>query len=119
VVSVNAGVRQGLQHRFHLIDDAVTGPQVVVDAADATGRDRCGGGSFLKDFMGMSVVSVVYNPATEEFFDASAGGGARLNGAPIQVSAPTRFGCGFTCSLTISPTSCARRRYHGRWRAGR
>jgi myo-inositol-1(or 4)-monophosphatase len=39
------------------------------------------------------VVGVVYNPATEEFFDAIAGGGACLNGEPIRVSAqPTLEG---------------------------
>ena len=33
------------------------------------------------------VVGAVYNPATAEFFEAVAGGGARLNGEPIRVSA--------------------------------
>lgn len=32
------------------------------------------------------VLAAIYNPATEEFFDAVAGGGARLNGKPIQAS---------------------------------
>lgn len=32
---------------------------------------------------GISVVGVVYNPITDEMFEAKKGGGARLNGAPI------------------------------------
>jgi myo-inositol-1(or 4)-monophosphatase len=36
---------------------------------------------------GRPLLGAVYNPATDEFFDAVAGGGARLNGAPIQASA--------------------------------
>ncbi len=35
---------------------------------------------------GRPVVGMVYNPMTKEFFEASAGQGARLNGKPIQVS---------------------------------
>jgi myo-inositol-1(or 4)-monophosphatase len=35
---------------------------------------------------GRSVVGVVYNPITEEFFSAREHGGARLNGEPIHVS---------------------------------
>lgn len=35
---------------------------------------------------GKSIAGVVFNPATDEFFEAVAGGGARLNGAPIRVS---------------------------------
>lgn len=35
---------------------------------------------------GQVTASVVYNPVTEEFFEAHRGGGARLNGAPISVS---------------------------------
>ena len=36
---------------------------------------------------GRAVVGVVFNPATEELFEAVEGGGARLNGATIQASA--------------------------------
>ena len=36
---------------------------------------------------GRPVAGVVFNPATDEFFDGEAGRGARLNGAPIRVSA--------------------------------
>lgn len=32
---------------------------------------------------GLPVVAAVYNPATEEFYEARRGGGARLNGEPI------------------------------------
>ncbi|GAK44995.1 inositol-phosphate phosphatase [Tepidicaulis marinus] len=36
---------------------------------------------------GRPVLGAVFNPAMDEFFEAVSGGGARLNGAPIQVSA--------------------------------
>ena len=35
---------------------------------------------------GRPILAAVYNPASDEFFEASAGGGARLNGAAIRVS---------------------------------
>ncbi len=35
---------------------------------------------------GVPVAAAVYNPATDELFDAIAGGGARLNGDPIRAS---------------------------------
>ena len=38
---------------------------------------------------GRAVAGVVFNPATDEFFEAEAGRGARLNGAPIRVSDQT------------------------------
>lgn len=38
---------------------------------------------------GRPVAACVYNPASGEFFDAALGGGARLNGHPIQVGACT------------------------------
>ena len=37
------------------------------------------------------VAAAVYNPAKEEFFEAFQGGGARLNGNPIQVSSKIDF----------------------------
>ncbi len=38
--------------------------------------------------------AVIFNPATDEFFEAGAGAGARLNGRPIQVSTAERIeGC--------------------------
>jgi myo-inositol-1(or 4)-monophosphatase len=40
---------------------------------------------------GRPLAAAVYNPATEEFYDALLGGGARLNGNPIHVSAATNF----------------------------
>lgn len=36
---------------------------------------------------GRPIAAVVFNPATDEFFDAIKGGGARLNGRPIRVGA--------------------------------
>jgi len=36
---------------------------------------------------GRPVLGAVFNPATDEFFEAEAGRGARLNGAPIRISA--------------------------------
>jgi myo-inositol-1(or 4)-monophosphatase len=35
---------------------------------------------------GVPVAAAVFNPATDEFFEALAGGGARCNGAPISVT---------------------------------
>ncbi|PJI39115.1 3'(2'),5'-bisphosphate nucleotidase CysQ [Ferrovibrio sp.] len=35
---------------------------------------------------GAPVISAIYNPASEEMFEATAGGGAKLNGKPIQAS---------------------------------
>ena len=35
---------------------------------------------------GVPVAAAVFNPATDEFFEARAGGGARLNGRPIRAS---------------------------------
>ncbi len=40
---------------------------------------------------GRPVIAVVYNPATEELFEAAAGGGASLNGGPIKVSGQLEF----------------------------
>ena len=36
---------------------------------------------------GAPVAAAVFNPETDEFFEATVGGGARLNGAPIRVAA--------------------------------
>ncbi len=35
---------------------------------------------------GLPTAAAVFNPATDEFFEASAGGGARVNGRPLQAS---------------------------------
>ena len=40
---------------------------------------------------GRPTAGVVFNPATDEFFDAVAGGGAWLNGEPISVTESTSF----------------------------
>lgn len=40
---------------------------------------------------GRPVVAAVYNPATDELFDAVAGGGARLNGEPMSVTHQPEF----------------------------
>ena len=40
---------------------------------------------------GRPVAAAVYNPAKEEFYDAILGGGARLNGEPITVTAKPDF----------------------------
>jgi myo-inositol-1(or 4)-monophosphatase len=39
---------------------------------------------------GRALAGAVYNPATDEFFEARAGAGARLNGRPLAVSAGGR-----------------------------
>ena len=40
---------------------------------------------------GRPLAGAVYNPATEELYEAVLGGGARLNGTPIQVSTASNF----------------------------
>lgn len=40
---------------------------------------------------GKPVSAAAFNPATDEFFEASLGGGARLNGEPIQVGGKADF----------------------------
>jgi len=43
---------------------------------------------------GMPIAAVVFNPVKDELFDAAVGQGARLNGAPIQVSSRNELeGC--------------------------
>jgi myo-inositol-1(or 4)-monophosphatase len=37
---------------------------------------------------GRSLAACVFNPATDELFEATAGGGARLNGAPLRMTEP-------------------------------
>ncbi len=52
---------------------------------------------------GRPIAAAVFNPAKTEMFEATWGGGARLNGAPIKVSAvadPARF------SLLVSRSEC-------------
>ncbi len=62
----------------------------VVDPIDGTraflkGRDEFTVAVALVED-GRPVLGAVYNPAREEFFEATSGGGARLNGAPIRVA---------------------------------
>jgi myo-inositol-1(or 4)-monophosphatase len=40
---------------------------------------------------GRPVAAVVFNPATDEFFEAVIGGGARLNGAPLAIGERTEL----------------------------
>ncbi len=40
---------------------------------------------------GRPIAGVVFNPATDEFFEATRGGGARLNGVPIKPSGETEL----------------------------
>ncbi len=62
----------------------------VVDPIDGTraymrgGADWCVGLALVED--GAAVAGVVYAPVQDELYDAAAGAGARLNGAPIGVS---------------------------------
>jgi myo-inositol-1(or 4)-monophosphatase len=64
--------------------------QWVIDPLDGTTNFSHGLDLFAVSIAfclgGVPQVGVVYNPATDEFFEASAGQGARLNGRPIRVS---------------------------------
>lgn len=62
----------------------------IIDPIDGTrdfihgGSDWCIAAALVED--GRPTVAAVYRPAREEFFAAVAGGGARLNAAPLAVS---------------------------------
>lgn len=62
----------------------------VIDPIDGTKAFLRGDPEFticaalLQD--GQPISAAVFNPATDEFFEATAGGGAKLNGAPIRAS---------------------------------
>jgi myo-inositol-1(or 4)-monophosphatase len=66
------------------------GSQWVIDPIDGTRAFIAGKpefticGALLQD--GAPVLAAIYNPASEEFFAATAGGGATLNGRAIQAS---------------------------------
>ncbi|MEJ0023779.1 MAG: 3'(2'),5'-bisphosphate nucleotidase CysQ [Alphaproteobacteria bacterium] len=65
----------------------------IVDPLDGTtsfikGRPEFGVAVALA-YAGVAVAGIVYNPITEELFEASLGDGARLNGAPMKTSAAT------------------------------
>ncbi|MSP67372.1 MAG: 3'(2'),5'-bisphosphate nucleotidase CysQ [Alphaproteobacteria bacterium] len=67
-----------------------TAPRVwVVDPIDGTRAFACGipefaiAAALVED--GQAVAGAVYNPATDELFEATLGGGARLNGRTIRV----------------------------------
>jgi len=70
----------------------------VVDPIDGTRAFAQGKPHFVISVAlvaeGRPVLAALFNPATEEFFEAVSGGGARLNDAPIRVSDCTRIeGC--------------------------
>ncbi len=70
----------------------------VVDPIDGTRAFLAGKPHFTicvaLVFKGQPVSAAVFNPATDEFFEAVAGGGARLNGDTIAPSARTEIaGC--------------------------
>ena len=62
----------------------------VVDPIDGTNAFLAGRPEFTISAAlvanGITVAAALFNPATDEMFEALAGGGARLNGEPIQVS---------------------------------
>jgi myo-inositol-1(or 4)-monophosphatase len=64
--------------------------QWIIDPLDGTTNYSHGLDQFAVSIAfyveGIPRVGVVFNPATEEFFEAAAGQGARLNGRPIRVS---------------------------------
>ncbi len=61
----------------------------VVDPIDGTRAFAKGKPHFVHSVAlvedGVPVLGVLFNPATDEFFEAAAGGGATLNGVPIAV----------------------------------
>lgn len=70
----------------------------VVDPIDGTRAFARGDPHFVVSVAlvteGRPTLAVLFNPATDEFFEAVAGGGARLNDAPIHVSNCSRIeGC--------------------------
>ncbi len=62
----------------------------VVDPIDGTNAFLAGRAEFTISAAlvvdGAPVTAALFNPATDEMFEALAGGGARLNGAPIRVT---------------------------------
>ena len=64
----------------------------VVDPIDGTNAFLAGRPEFAVSAAlvmdGAPVAAALFNPATDEMFEALAGGGARLNGAPLQVTDP-------------------------------
>ncbi len=65
----------------------------IVDPIDGTNAFLAGRPEFAVSAAlvvdGAPVAAALYNPATDEMFEAYAGGGARLNGAPMSLSHAT------------------------------
>jgi myo-inositol-1(or 4)-monophosphatase len=68
----------------------------VVDPIDGTNSFVAGIGEFVVSVGlvedGIPIAAAVYNPVTEELYQALHGGGARRNGVPIRVAAPVPRG---------------------------
>ncbi|HMM13306.1 MAG TPA: 3'(2'),5'-bisphosphate nucleotidase CysQ [Parvibaculum sp.] len=78
----------------------------VVDPIDGTRAFAKGKPHFVISVAlvenGAPVLGALFNPATDEFFEASAGGGARLNGASIHVTDRASIaGCRMASHLTL------------------
>ncbi len=62
----------------------------IVDPIDGTNAFLAGRPEFAVSaaliVAGVPVAAALFNPATDEMFEACAGGGARLNGAPLKVT---------------------------------
>ena len=74
---------------------AASGPLWIVDPLDGT-RSFAHGYPFVCVSIGLELngeisLGVVYDPIREELFEATRGGGARLNGQPISVSCCDRL----------------------------
>lgn len=71
--------------------DGTSGVRWVIDPVDGTTNFIYGfpayAVSIAAEFEGETLAGVVYNAATGELFEAARGGGARLNGTAIRVSA--------------------------------
>jgi myo-inositol-1(or 4)-monophosphatase len=94
----------GEEHAHDLVD-AASGGHWVIDPIDGTWCFLNGIGSWCVSLAyeraGRVETGVIYDPMAGELFAARRGGGARLNGRTIQVSASTSLGDG-TVSLGYS-----------------
>lgn len=94
----------GEEHAHDLVD-AASGGHWVIDPIDGTWCFLNGIGawcvSLAYERAGRIETGVIYDPMAGELFSARRGGGARLNGRTIQVSASTSLGDG-TVSLGYS-----------------
>jgi myo-inositol-1(or 4)-monophosphatase len=75
----------------------------VVDALDGTLNYILGLRGWCAAVALEGVAAAVYDPVADELFSAEAGGGARLNGAPIAVAAPADLGAATIATFLHQP----------------